>query len=473
MTNQNPKPQPQLNIIPATNWQNAAVIPYSQDSEDAVLGCILINPNSYYDAIQVLQADDFFILRNQYVFRSIQAIADRNEKIDYLTVTEELRRNGKLAEIGGMAYLTQLCNATPDSTNTVVYAYLVQRTGIRRQLMSYADTVKKLAMDETKEVSQIISEIEEQQINIAARSIGTNTQTLHAAVSGYYDRIESLTDNPNQPIGVPSGFKDLDHLTMGFDNQSFTLIGARPGMGKTSFMLTAALNMAKAGRRVAFFSLEMGVDQLTGRLIAMEAGINLQTLRRGLLNTDERARFVKAAGTLESLPLLIDDSTVWTPLQLHAKCNSLRRRSGIEVIFIDYVGLMSGGGRYKDNKVQEAGFISRSLKGMARDLRIPVIGAIQLSRAVEQRQDKRPILSDLRESGDWEQDADNVMFIYRDEVYNAATEFPNQADIIVSKQRNGPTGTIALYFEKTQTKFMNAKSNLVQLHKYDLGGNDE
>lgn len=463
----------QLKVLPATNWQNAITVPATPDSEEALLGCILINPNSYYDAVQIVTADDFFILRNKWVFEAIQALADRSEKIDYLTVTEELRRNGKLAEIGGMVYLTQLSNATPDSTNTIPYAYLVQRTGIRRQLLGYADEVKRAALDESKEVSEVLSDIESKQIEIAARCTGTNTQTLHAALHGIWDRIDSLSENPNQPIGVPSGFKDLDHLTMGFDNQSLTLLGARPGMGKTSMMLTMALNMAKAGIRVAYFSLEMGVDQLTNRLIAMDTGIDLQVLRRGLLNRDERARFVETNGKLQSLPLLIDDTTVWTPLQLKAKCNSLRRRAGIQVIFIDYVGLMSGGGRYKDNKVQEMGFISRSLKGMARDLRIPVIAAVQLSRAVEQRQDKRPILSDLRESGDLEQDADNVMFIYRDDVYNGASEAPNQAEVIVAKQRNGPIGTITLYFEKSLTKFSDIRNNVVQLHKYELGGDDE
>jgi replicative DNA helicase len=209
--------------------------------------------------------------------------------------------------------------------------------------------------------------------------------------------------------------------------------------------------------------MEMGIESLMGRLLAMESTVNSQTLRTGRLNQSEWTRFVAASGRLSTIPLLIDDTTIWTPPQMKAKCMSMKRRGGLDMIMVDYGGLMSGGGRYKDNKVQEAGFISRSLKGMARDLRTPVMTALQLNRKLEERKDKRPLLSDLRETGDWEQDADNVLFIYRDEVYNEASEFPNQADVIVAKQRNGPVGTISLYFEKTLTKFLNAAERSIDL----------
>ncbi len=450
------QPQMQRNKI-IENWGSIQA-PYSQEAEDALIGALLINPTAYDDVVQVMKSEDLFIRRNRFIFDAIQTLSERQSPVDYITVLEELKGKSQLEEIGGGAYLTQLCNRAPDSQNAVVYAQLVQRFATRRLLLAYGDDVQRLALDESREVSEIISDVENKQIEIAARVVGTKTQTMHAAVSSYFDRVDKLRNNPNDTSGIPTGFKDLDHVFMGLDEQALTLLGARPGMGKTAMMLSMAMNMVRAGYRVGFFSLEMGVDQLVGRLVAMDSGISSQRLRAGQLSNDEWGRFVKATGDLHSLPLFIDDTTTWTPLQLHAKCSSMKRRNGIDMFFVDYVGLMSGGGRYKDNKVAEAGFISRSLKGLARDLKTPVMGAIQLSRAVEQRADKRPILSDLRESGDWEQDADNVMFIYRDEVYNEATETPGQADIIIAKHRNGPVGTVNLYFQKELTLFKNAQS---------------
>jgi replicative DNA helicase len=329
--------------------------------------------------------------------------------------------------------------------------------------MEYGGQVVKMAADESTELSEVLNKVEGKQIEIASRWVGANTQPLSEAMNAYYARIENLMQNPQSMLGVPTGFTELDRVFMGFDDQSLTLLGARPGMGKTSMMLSVALNMAKAGYRVGFFSMEMGVEQLMTRLVAMESSINAQRLRSGQLTMDEWATFVRVSGEMQSLPIFIDDSTLWTPIQLHAKCASMKRRLGLDIIMVDYVGLMSGGGRYKDNKVQESGYISRSLKGMARDLRTPVWGAIQLNRNLETRQDKKPILSDLRESGDYEQDADNVMFIYRDEVYNDACEQPGAADIIIAKHRNGPVGTVTLYFEKTLTKFTNAVERRVDL----------
>lgn len=439
----------------------AQAVPYSQESEEATLGGILTNPNAFYEVIVFLKPDDFYMLRNRYVYQAMIAITERKDPMDYLTVIEELKAQNRLGEIGGGAYLTTLINNTPTSMHTTVYARLVQRSAIRRQLMQYGQDVIKSAGDEKTELSEVINKLESKQIDIAARYTGANTQPLKQAISAYYTRLESLMENPHQMLGVPTGFTELDRVFMGFDDQSLTLLGARPGMGKTSMMLSTALNMAKAGKRVGFFSMEMGVEQLMTRMVAMESGINAQRLRSGQLTQQEWGTFVKTAGDMNELPIFVDDTTIWTPLQLHAKCASMKRRLGLDIIMIDYVGLMSGGGKYKDNKVAESGYISRSLKGMARDLKTAVWGAIQLNRNLESRGDRRPILSDLRESGDYEQDADNVLFIYRDEVYNEATEFPNQADIIIAKHRNGPVGTVSLYFEKTLTKFQNAATRSV------------
>ncbi len=437
--------------------------PYSQESEEATLGGILTNPNAFFEVIVFLKPEDFYMLRNRYVYEAMIAITERKEPLDYLTIMQELKAQNRVGEIGGAAYLTTLINNTPTSMHTTVYGHLVERASIRRQLMEYGQDVIKSAADEKTELSEVINKLENKQINIASRYTGANTQPLKQALSAYYARIEALMENPQELLGVPTGFTELDRVFMGFDDQSLTLLGARPGMGKTSMMLSTALNMAKAGKRVGFFSMEMGVEQLMTRLVAMESGINAQRLRSGKLTNQEWGTFVKVAGDMNELPIFVDDTTIWTPIQLHAKCASMKRRLGLDIIMVDYVGLMSGGGKYKDNKVAEAGYISRSLKGMARDLKTAVWGAIQLNRNLEQRGDKRPVLSDLRESGDWEQDADNVLFIYRDEVYNEATEHPGEAEIIIAKHRNGPVGKVSLYFEKTLTKFTNAAGRSVDL----------
>lgn len=450
----------QTNTAPPA-WGTVS-IPMSQEAEEATNGGIMVNPAVYYEVANILEPSDFYILRSRYVFEAYQAIIERGEPIDYMTLLSQLKTAGKLEEIGGAAYLIHLMNNVPTSMHTTVYAQLVKRASIRRQLMVHGDHIKALAVDETQELSEIIQQVEQEQIEVLGDYTGEKTQTIGSAMSGYYERIEQRTNHPELTTGIMTGFTVLDK-TLRIEDYSLTLFGGRPGMGKTAWMLSAALNMAKAGLRPAIFSMEMSIEQLITRLTAMESSINTKSLQNGALSEQEWKRFVKASGDLSKLPIFLDDTTTWTPQQLKTKATSMKFRSGIDIVIVDYVGLMSGGGRYKDNKVAEAGFISRSLKKMAADLKLPVLAAIQLNRNLENRQDKRPMLSDLRESGDWEQDADNVLFIYRDEVYNEASEFPNQADIIVAKQRNGPTGVVSLFFEKSLTKFMNAAERSVDL----------
>lgn len=447
-------------------------IPHSEEAERAVLGAIITNPVCYYTIAAFLKAEDFFVLRCRYVYEAMQKIAARDEPAgDYALIVTQMKADDTLKSIGGPAYLTGLVNDTPTSVHGEVYARLVERAAIRRAVMNAAAETIKIMADESIEVTEAMSKAEGLQMEAAGRLTGSNTHTMKDAALALLERTEMLLNNPGQLQGIPTGFTDLDRLFLGFDNQSFTLFGGRPGMGKTSLLLSTALNMAKAGYRVGLFSMEMGIDLLMLRLAAMEGQVNAQRVRTGELSHAEWMRVAMALTELHKLPIFVDDSAGWTPQLLKAKCTSMKRRQGIDIFMIDYVGLMNGGGRYKDNKVAEAGFISRSLKGMARDLRTPVWGAIQLSRECEKRQDKRPQLSDLRESGDWEQDADNVLFIYRDEVYNPATEFPNQADIIVAKHRQGPTGTVPLYFEKSQTRFMNGVERTVDFGGYNLQGN--
>ncbi len=443
-------------------WESQQ-IPYSQEAEEATIGAVLVNPVAYFGVASFLQPDDFFILRHKYIWQALTRLVDRSEPIDYLTLTQELRDMDKLAEIGGPAYLTQLINSTPTSVHAEIYGRLVERAATRRRLMSASDEIKALALNEELTIEQVINESESKLFDVTERQLTRELIPMREAISTYFDRIEHLMVNKDEALGLPSGFKDLDKLLGGLQKSDLIIFAGRPGMGKTSFMLSAAINLARLGARIAIFSMEMGVEQIVQRLVSMEAAINSQNLRSGQLTQQEYSRFVHAAGNLSNFRIFIDDSPAMSPLQMRTKCLRMAREHGIDLVVVDYMQLMNAGGAYENNRVQEISYISRNMKEMARELNVPVMSAAQLSRAVEQRQDKRPVLSDLRESGSIEQDADIVMFLYRDEIYNEATEFPNQADIIIAKHRNGPTGTISLYFEKTLTKFMNAAERSVDL----------
>jgi len=442
--------------------QNLAA-PFSQEAEEAVIGAILLDPDSFLNVAGFLQPEDFFLVRLRAIWEAMQRLSSRGEAIDLLTVTEELANFRQLETIGGQSYLIQLTNNTPTALYAEVYARIVQRTAIRRRLMETADHIKMLAIDEERPIEEVIEEAESHLFNVSDTQMKRDFVPMWEALSEYYDRIEALLLQRGGAIGVPSGFRDIDHLLGGFQKSDLVVFAGRPGMGKTSFLLTTAMNAARVGARVAIFTMEMGVEQMVQRMVAMETGINVQKLRLANINAQEAARFTEAAGRISNLHIFIDDTPGLNPMEMRTKCRRLSHEHGLDLVMVDYMQLMNAGKGYENNRVQEISFISRSLKEMAREFNIPVISAAQLSRAVEQRQDKRPVLSDLRESGSIEQDSDIVMFLYRDEVYNEATEFPNQADIIVAKHRNGPTGTVQLYFEKRLTKFMDAS-----VHKVDL-----
>jgi replicative DNA helicase len=448
-----------------TNLYASLQAPYSQEAEEAALGAILVNPVAYFSIAAFLKADDFFLLRHRYIWESLTRLHERGEPIDYLTVLQELKDTERLVEIGGPSYLTQLINNTENSANGEMYARIVERTSLRRRMMSASDHIKALALNETLTVEQVIAESEAKLFDVTERKNSGQLIPIHDAVNTYFDRIDYLMSNKNVVLGVPTGFRDMDKLLGGFQKSDLIIFAGRPGMGKTSFMLSAALNMARLNARIAIFSMEMGADQIVQRLISMESGINTQNLRLGQLTQQEFTRFVHAAGNLSRLNIFIDDTAAMSPLEMRTKCLRLQREHGLDLIVVDYLQLMNASGMYENNRVQEISYISRAMKELAREFNVPLVSAAQLSRAVEQRQDKRPQLSDLRESGSIEQDADVVMFLYRDEVYNEATEFPNQADVIVAKHRNGPTGTVSLYFEKTLTKFMNAAERSVDLRQ--------
>jgi replicative DNA helicase len=438
-------------------------VPFSVEAEEAVLGAVLINPNSFLTVAAFLTPEDFFLLRHQHIWIALSRLNEAREPIDYLTVQQTLHDMGLLNEIGGSAYIIQLINNTPTSAHAEVYGRIVERLSTRRRLLIVADEIKNLARNEEISVEQVTSDAEAKLFSITDHQTKREFVTMHDAVNEYFDRIEGLMQGQNQQMGVPSGFRDLDKLLGGFQRSDLLIFAGRPGTGKTSFMLSAAVNMARLNARVAFFTMEMGTDQLVQRMVSMETGISTQDLRLGRIDAHQYNRFVEAAGRISRFPIYIDDTPAINPMQMRTKARRLAHDTGLDVIFVDYLQLMNAGGQYQNNRVQEVSYISRALKELARELNVPIFSAAQLSRAVEQRQDKRPVLSDLRESGSIEQDADIVMFLYRDSLYNEATEFPNQADVIVAKHRNGPTGTISLYFESSLTKFIDGVTRHVDL----------
>jgi len=431
-----------------------ANVPYSREAEEATIGSVLLNPNSFFTIASFLKESDFFLVRHQRIWRALVSLAERKQPFDVVLIQEELEAHNALEEVGGISYIVQLVNNAISPDYAEAYARLVENTALRRRLMQAANDMLALAADETRTIENIISEAEARLFSISDNQIKRSFVSMEDGLRDYYGHVTEIMARSGV-VGIPSGFRDLDELLGGFQRSDLLVFAGRPGMGKTSFLLTVALNAARRGARVAIFTMEMGVEQILQRLVAMESRINVQNLRLGRLNPQEMARFTEVIGRLSQLPIFIDDTPALNPFDLRTKARRLSHEYGLDLIIVDYMQLMNGGGNQREmNRVQEISLISRKLKELARELNVPIISAAQLSRAVEQRTDKRPILSDLRESGSIEQDADIVMFLYRDEVYNEATDYPNQAEIIVAKHRNGPTSTITLFFEKSITKFM-------------------
>jgi len=437
--------------------------PHSAEAEEAVLGSVLLNSDSLFEVASFLQPDDFFIVRNSWVWEAILRLQERNEQIDYVTVVEELRQQSRLDDIGGAAYITYLINHTPSSIYAEAYGRIVERAAIRRRLLASASEIAQLAHEESADINEVIDRSEASLFAVTERRLRKELVPINIAISDYYDRIEHLYEHRGEPLGVPSGFIDLDRLLGGLQKSDLIIVAGRPGMGKTSWLLSVALNAARARARVAIFSMEMSNEQIVQRLVSSETGISTQNLRLGKLDDREWTLFVEATGNLSNVRIFLDDTPAQSPIQMRTKCRRLYAEHGLDLIMVDYLQLMNSGSGRVENRVQEISFISRQLKQLARELNVPVLAAAQLSRAVEQRQDKRPQLSDLRESGSIEQDADVVMFIYREDAYNENTEKVNQADILVSKHRNGPTGVVTLFFRKELTQFSNLNRTGVDL----------
>ena len=439
------------------------VVPHSREAEEAVLGSILINPDAYYDVAQFLKADDFYIHRHRWIWEAFTRLHERRIPIDFLTVTEELDQLGQLSEAGGPAYITALISNVPSSLHAEAYGRIVEQTSVRRKMLEAANQIAKLAYQEDMTVDMAMDEAEKAIFGVSERRVTRDLQPIQQVLSEYYDRIDQISQRGEDFFGVPTGFTDLDRLLGGLQPSDFIIIAGRPGTGTTAFMLSAAKNAAQIHKKhVAIFSLEMSNEQLVQRLIAQETGIDSQRLRSGKLNEDEWPIFTHSIEVLSDTRIFLDDTPSLTPLQLRAKCRRLHLEYQLDLILVDYLQLMSSGTR-AENRVQEVSFISRNMKILARELNVPVLAAAQLSRAVEQRADKEPQLSDLRESGSLEQDADIVMFIHRPELYDRDTLKQHLAQIKVAKHRNGPLGVVELVFRENLAKFENAATRHIDL----------
>ena len=454
-------------LFPPETEESTAVpvVPHNREAEEAVIGSVLINPEAYFDVAQFLRADDFYIHRHRWIWEAFIRLQEARNPIDLLTVSDELERAGVLAEVGGAAYLSTLVGNVPTSLHAQTYGRRVEETAIRRRMLEAANQIARLAYEQQQTLEVVMDEAEKAVFGVSERRMLRDLASIQTVLSDYYDRIAQLAGRDEDIYGVPTGFLDLDKLLMGLQPSDLIIIAGRPGMGKTAFMLTVAKNAAQLHKKhVAIFSLEMSNEQLIQRLIAQETGIDSQRLRSGKLEDDEWPRFTHAIEVLSETRVFLDDTPALTPLQLRTKARRLHMEYGLDLILVDYLQLMTSGGR-QENRVQEVSYISRNLKVLARELGVPVLAAAQLSRAVEQRADKDPQLSDLRESGSLEQDADIVMFIHRPEVYEHDTLKQNIAQIKIAKHRNGPIGTIELVFRNNLAKFENAATRLVDLNQ--------
>lgn len=433
--------------------------PHSQEAESSVLGGLLLDNNSWDKVADLLVEADFYRYEHRLVFASIHTLVNANRPADVITVFEQMQSQGKTEEIGGLAYLNSLAQYVPSSANIRRYAEIVRERSILRKLVSVSDEIATSALNTNgRPVTHILDEAEQKIFSIGEEGsrMRQGFQSMDKLVVQLLDRVEEMSQNPNDITGVPTGFFDLDRMTSGMQAGDLIVLAARPSMGKTALAINIAEHVAlKEDLPVAVFSMEMGASQLAIRIVGSIGRIDQGRLRTGKLIDDEWPRLSDAIERLKTVSLSIDETPGLTTSELRASARRLARSCGkLGLVVVDYLQLMSGsGGGDGENRATELGEISRGLKMLAKELQCPVIALSQLNRGVEQRTDKRPMMSDLRESGAIEQDADVIMFIYRDDYYNKDSKEPGVAEIIIAKQRNGPTGTVKLTFLKPITKF--------------------
>ncbi|GGE05892.1 replicative DNA helicase [Marinithermofilum abyssi] len=427
--------------------------PHSQEAEQAVLGAILIDPSVLVTVTERVRPEDFYRQAHQKLFQVMIDLSERGEPVDLVTLTSELQNRKLLEEAGGVSYLTELAAAVPTAANVDYYARIVEEKAILRRLIRTATEIATSGYNGGEEVARVIDQAEKKILDISQRRMSKGFTPIKELLMDTFERIESLHYNQGKLTGVPSGYADLDRMTSGFQASDLIILAARPSMGKTAFSLNVAQNVAiRAGKPVAIFNLEMSAPQLVQRMLAAEGNIDAQVFRSGQLSDEDWEKLTMAISSLAEAPIFIDDTPGISVFEIRAKLRRLQAEHGLGLVLIDYLQLIEGRGR--ESRQQEISEISRSLKLLARELHVPVIALSQLSRAVEQRQDKRPMLSDLRESGSIEQDADIVSFLYRDDYYNEDSEKKNIIEVILAKHRNGPVGKVELLFLKNYNKFL-------------------
>ena len=430
-------------------------LPHNLEAERSVLGAILIHNDAFNVAAELIDAGDFFRDAHRRVFDTMVNLNERGQAIDLVTLKDELGRSGDLDDVGGAAYIAALADGVPRSTNVEQYARIVKERATLRNLIQSANRILGMAYKAEEDADTLLDQAEQEIFSIAEGRIHSGFVPLSDLVQGSFTAIEQLQENKGLVTGVPSGFVDIDNLTSGFQPADLVIIAARPSMGKTSFVLNVAQHVGiKTDRTIGFFSLEMSKEQLFMRMLTAEAEVDSHRFRGGFLSERDYGRLSTALGRLADAKVFIDDSAGLGVLEMRAKARRLKAEHGLDLLVVDYLQLMQGRGRF-ENRTQELASISRSFKALAKELHVPVLALSQLSRAPESRSDRRPQLSDLRESGALEQDADVVLFIFREEQYDPTPENENLAELIIGKQRNGPTGTVRLAFLKQHTRFAN------------------
>ncbi|MGH7903292.1 MAG: replicative DNA helicase [Candidatus Dormibacteraceae bacterium] len=431
------------------------VPPHSLEAEQSVLGSFVLDPEAITRVLDFLSPEDFYRENHRHIYRAGQNLFREGEPIDSITIASALEKMGVLEQIGGRAYLALLEQSVPTAANAEYYGRIVKEKAYKRSLISAGTKISALGYDEAREASESLNEANSLVYAIAADRVGSEFNRLDKLLHAAMDRIDAQMNTGTGVVGVASGFYELDNLTSGFKPSDLIIVAGRPSMGKTSLALNIALRAAVDDKvPVAIFSLEMSKEQLVERMLCEHARIDAQRMHRGHLGDAEYERLVAALGPLEEAPIFIDDAPTMDELTVMLKARQMKMRENIGMVVVDYLQLMHGRSRGDDNRVQEVSAISRGLKALARELKIPVLAISQLSRAPEQRPDKRPMLSDLRESGSIEQDADLVLFVFRPDYYKA-DDRPGIAELIVAKHRNGPTGMVELIFRRELTRFEN------------------
>ena len=435
--------------------------PQNIEAEQSVLGSILIDRDAIARIAEFLQPQDFYSRKHRIIYRAALGLFERSEPADLLTLKDELQRHNQLDEVGGAVYLSSLTALVPTSVHVEYYGRIVERCAMLQRLIQASGQIAALAYGSSDaNAEESVDQAEAILFRLTQRRGSQQFLPLKTILDDYYSQLDALYEHRGQTLGTPTGFKDLDNLTGGLQRSDLIIVAARPSMGKTSLALNIAQNAAAPPHNVpvAIFSLEMSTDQLAQRMICTDARIDSQRLRLGVFNDTELQQVAKSIGRLSEMPIYIEDKADISIMELRTKARRLQAEHDIGLILIDYLQLMKGQGRYTENRVQEVSEITRFLKSLARELNVPIVAMSQLSRAVEQRPSHIPMLSDLRESGSIEQDADVVMFIYREDYYDKDTPKKNVADILVAKHRNGPTGTVQLGFLGQQTRFVDLET---------------